>query len=74
MESKTNIEFTLDKAMTLKLVFGTTTDPAAGKNVKINGTNQKVGSDGTLTMSLAAGSHAITKGDTVNLFYISLSE
>jgi pectate lyase len=74
IESSTNIAFNANKAMTLTLVFGLEKDSAAGKNIKIDGVNQKIGSDGKLTVSLAAGSHAITKGDTVNLFYISLSE
>jgi pectate lyase/uncharacterized protein YjdB len=74
MESSTNIVFSIDQAMTLMLVFGLGSDSAAGKNVKINGVNQKIGSDGVLTMSIASGSHTITKGDTVNLFYIALSE
>jgi hypothetical protein len=56
------------------LVFGTASDNAANKNVKINDANQKVGADATLTMSLNAGTHTVKKGDTMNLFYISLSE
>jgi pectate lyase/uncharacterized protein YjdB len=74
MESGTNISFTIDKTMTLYLVFGSASDPAANKNVKINGANQKVGADATLTVSLGAGTHTIQKGDTMHLFYISLSE
>jgi len=74
MESSTNIAFNIDKAMTLKLIFGLSSDPAAGKNIKIDGVNQKIGSDGILTVNIAAGGHVITKGDTVNLFYIALSE
>jgi len=74
MESGTNIAFSINKAMTLKLIFGIEKESAAGKNVKINGTNQKIGADGTLTVNLAANSYAITKGDTANLFYILLSE
>jgi pectate lyase len=74
MESGTNIAFSIEQARTLTLVFGLEKDPAAGKNVKINGTNQKIGADCILTVNLAAGSYTITKGDTANLFYISLSE
>ena len=74
MESGTNIAFSIEQARMLTLVFGMEKEPAAGKNVKINGANQKIGADGKLTVNLAAGSHTITKGDTANLFYISLSE
>jgi len=74
MESSTNISFTIGAPMTLKLVFGNTTEAAAGKKVKVNGTNQTIGQDAILIMPLAAGTHAITKGDTINLFYIALSE
>jgi pectate lyase/uncharacterized protein YjdB len=74
MESNTKVEFITDKSMMLTLVFGLEKDSAAGKNVKIDGTNKQVGSDGTLVMNLAAGSHTIAKTDTMNLFYISLSE
>jgi pectate lyase len=74
MESGTNVSFTTDKAMTLFLAFGSASDPAANKNVKIDGTNRKVGADATLTVSLGAGTHTIQKGDTMHLFYISLTE
>ena len=74
MESKTNVAFKIDKAMTLTLIFGLGSDSAAGKKVLVNGASQTIGSDGKLTMNIAAGSYAITKSDTVNLFYISLSE
>lgn len=73
MESSTKISFTLTEPMTLTLYFGTANDNAAGKRVKINGTNETVNSDGTLTRTLAPGGHEITKGDTMNLFYISLA-
>jgi pectate lyase/uncharacterized protein YjdB len=76
MESSTKITFSIDKSMTLTLVFGLDKDPAAaGKKVKIDGSNETIASsDGKLTKTLAAGSHTIEKGDTLNLFYIALSE
>jgi pectate lyase len=76
MESTTKIIFNIDRQMTLKLVFGLVSDPAAsGKRVKIDGTNETIsGSEGILTKTLSAGSHTIEKGDTLNLFYISLTE
>ncbi|MGN0804114.1 MAG: Ig-like domain-containing protein [Candidatus Coproplasma sp.] len=69
MESTTSITFTADKASTLTLVFGGTTS-ASKKTVKIDGSEQTTGTDGILTIDLTAGSHTITKGDSINLFYI----
>jgi pectate lyase len=73
MESSTKISFVITEPMTLKLYFGMANDSAAGKRVKVNGVNETVSSDGTLTKSLITGNHEITKGDTMNLFYISLT-
>ncbi|MDR0388296.1 MAG: hypothetical protein LBH57_09710 [Treponema sp.] len=73
MESATKISFSLAGPMTLKLYFGTANDNAAGRKVKINGTNETVSGDGTLVRNLSAGNHEITKGDTMHLFYISLT-
>ncbi|MDR0680626.1 MAG: pectate lyase [Dysgonamonadaceae bacterium] len=71
MESSTNISFTINTPKTLILVFLAS---EAGKKVKINGENQTIGAQGILEIKLAAGAHAITKGDTANLFYIALQE
>jgi len=75
MESTTKITFNIDKPMMLKLIFGLGSDAAtSGKRVKIDGTNETIsGSEGIMTKTLAAGAHTIEKGDTLNLFYISLS-
>ena len=70
MESSTNVSFTTTSEMTLTLVFGPT---EGGKNVKINGEKVATASDGTLTFTLSAGSHTITKGDSMNLFLIILN-
>ena len=70
IESSTSIKFTLTEKMTLTLVFGGTTN-ASGKKIKINGTKYEI-SDNILELELEAGSYEITKGDTLNLFYISL--
>ena len=56
--------------MTLTLVFGGTTD-ASGKNIKINGTKYKI-ENNLLIIELEAGDYEITKGDSINLFYIEL--
>ena len=69
MESATKVTFTASAKGKLTLVFGGTTS-AAGKKVKINGTATTIGSDGILTVDVAAGSVEVTKGDSINLFYI----
>ena len=69
MESSTSIKFTAPSAGKLTLVFGGTT-AASGKSVKINGTEAKVGSDGTVTVDVAKGAVTVTKGDAINLFYM----
>ena len=67
MESSTNVSFTTSSSMTLTLVFKET-----GK-VKVDGTEYTTDSNGIVTINLAAGSHSITKKDSINLFYVSLS-
>ena len=70
MESSTKISFTVaEDGGTLTLVFGGSTAPS-GKSVKLDGEKKTVGSDGTLTIELAAGAHTVTKGDSINLFYM----
>ncbi|MDR1653981.1 MAG: pectate lyase [Prevotellaceae bacterium] len=71
MESGTNISFTAIEASTLTLVFGGSTS-ANGKNVKIDGVNHTIDATQILTSQLEAGAHSITKGDAINLFYMSL--
>lgn len=72
MESSTAITFPTENAGTLTLVFGGTTS-ASGKTVKLDGTEYTIGSDGTVKISVSAGSHKITKGDSINLFYMSFA-
>ena len=69
MESSTEISFTAPAGGTLILVFGGTTD-ASGKKVKIDGENHTVPETQILEVSLSEGSHNVTKGDTMNLFYV----
>ena len=69
MESSTSITFTLTEARTLTLVFNST-----GKNVKINGTTYTTNGNGIVTLSLEAGTHSITKGDSIFLFYMMLTK
>ena len=65
MESSTSIKFTASSKGTLTLVFG-----ESGKNVKINGKKNASDSNCIVTVDVAAGSVEITKGDTMNLFYM----
>ena len=66
MESATNISFTTTEPMTLFLAFDKAT-----ANIKIDGT-KVVATNGTISYPLAAGSHALTKADSNNLYYINL--
>lgn len=72
MESATSITFTASAAGKLTLVFGGTTD-AAGKTVKVDGNSYTADSNGIATIDVAAGSHTITKGDAINLFYMNFA-
>jgi len=67
VESATVISFTTTEESTLTLVFN---DGFSGK-VKVNG-NTFNAVNGVLTLTLAAGTHEITKGDTANLYYMSV--
>ena len=69
IESKTDISFTAPADGTLTLVFGGSTD-ASGKTIKVDGGKLTIGSDNILTVAVAAGSHTVTKGDSINLFYM----
>ena len=67
MESSTSIGFTLDSSKTVILVLAST---ESGKRINIDGTTYTADSSGYVTVTLAAGSHTITKKDTANLFVI----
>jgi len=67
MESATTISFTTTQPAKLTLVFNT---DFTGK-VNIDGKSYTP-TAGILTVSIAAGAHLITKGDTSNLFYMSV--
>lgn len=69
LESSTNISFTTTQAMTLTLVL----NKDNGTNIKVDGEKLSDPS-GIITVKLAAGTHTITKADTANLFYISLTQ
>ena len=69
MESSTSINFTAGNAGKLTLVFDT-----PSKKVKVDGTSYTTDSNGILELELSAGAHTISKGDTMNLFYMSMNE
>lgn len=69
MESSTSIKFTTSEKMTLTLVFNT----SFSKSVKVDNTKYSA-VNGILTLELDAKEHTITKGDTANLYFISLSK
>ncbi|MBQ4284189.1 MAG: Ig-like domain-containing protein, partial [Lachnospira sp.] len=67
IESSTNISFTAPAEGTLKLYFGGSTS-ASGKAIKVDGKSLDIGSDQILTVNVAAGSHTITKDDSIFLW------
>lgn len=73
MESSTSIAFSLEKPMKLTLVFGGST-AASDKKVKIDDADYTADANGIVEKELGAGSHTVKKGDSINLFFIALSE
>ncbi|MDE6350091.1 MAG: hypothetical protein K2K67_03695 [Treponemataceae bacterium] len=69
MEGSTSIKFSIEKNMALTLVFAST---ESNKTVKVDGTSYTTDSNATVTVSLNVGEHTISKGDSINLFYIAL--
>ena len=65
IESSTSVQFTTDKESELVLVF----NKDNSSNIKVDGTVYTL-TDGILTLDLAAGSHTITKGDSINVYAI----
>ncbi|MBP0966802.1 MAG: hypothetical protein J5722_04135, partial [Oscillospiraceae bacterium] len=63
METAASITFHAPADGTLTLVFA---EPDG--NMKLDGNKQAASGDGILTVSVAAGSHTITKADSCNLF------
>ncbi len=76
LETNTSVKFTLDKAMTMTLIFGSDDSKYTIKvdSAKMTGTaDTSVSSkQGKLVVELEAGEHTLTKADTGNLFYIGL--
>lgn len=63
IESSTSVEFTLAESKKVILV----TD-GLSKKIKIDGKAYQADSDGIVEITLEAGSHTVTKGNTMNLF------
>jgi pectate lyase len=68
IESSTSITFTTSQPGTLTLVF----DASFTGTIKVDGVSYNAVA-GIATISISAGSHTITKGDTANLFYIKIA-
>lgn len=62
MESATKMNLTLAENATVKIVTDT-----ASKKIYINGTVYTTDTNGVLSQALEAGTHLITKGDTLNV-------
>ncbi len=67
MESDTKVSFTAAGTVTITIHTDT-----ASKNIKVDGTRYTTDANGEVTLTLEAGSHTITKGDSLNLCYIIL--
>ncbi|WP_194765969.1 T9SS type A sorting domain-containing protein [Tamlana sp. I1] len=67
MESATSITFNTSAVATLTLVF----NEGETRRVKINGTTYNA-VNGVLEIELTAGAQEITKGDSMNLYYMSV--
>lgn len=72
MESSTKVVITLSAESDVTFVFGGSTS-ASGKAFKLNGTAYTLGTDGTLTKTLSAGTYTITKSASINLFAIAFA-
>ncbi len=67
MESATSITFTTDGSATLTLKLD-----VGGKKIKVDDVKYTADAEGFVTVTLSAGSHTITKGETCNLCYAIL--
>ncbi len=69
MESKTQLSFSCNSGATLVMAFG-----AASKKVNVDGAAYTTDAKGFVTIeNLSSGSHTVTKGDSMNLFYVSVA-
>ena len=65
MEKATSISFTTTASATITIITDT-----ASKKIKIGDTKYTTDANGVYTMTLAAGTHTITKGDSMNVYAI----
>ncbi|MBO5613324.1 MAG: hypothetical protein J5905_02320 [Prevotella sp.] len=70
MESKTSLSFTTTKAFTMTFVAASTETA----NFKLDGTTVAASSGNTVSVDVATGTHEITKGTTINLFFLDFAE
>lgn len=70
MESSTSVKFNTSENAVITLVV---LEKNASKAVKVDGKVYASDAQGVVTAALAAGTHTITKADTVNLYYIAVS-
>ena len=70
IESSTNISFNPSTEGTLILVFGGTTN-ASGQKIRVDGTSFTISQNQILELALSTGAHAITKDNSINLFYMA---
>ncbi len=68
MEKNTTVTFTTTSQTTLTIVFGSTDNA----NIKVDDAKKTADNSRVLTITLAAGSHTISKADSANVFYISI--
>ncbi len=68
MESSTLVSFSTTSPMKLTLIFA-----ESGKRVKVDDVEYTTNANGIVTVGLTPGAHTIKKGDSINLFYISLA-
>ncbi len=69
IESSSQVSFTIEEDMELLLVFADGSSP----NIKIDGQTVSSTSGSTITCTLEAGEHVLTKADVNYLFYINLT-
>ncbi|MCH5249132.1 MAG: InlB B-repeat-containing protein [Lachnospiraceae bacterium] len=70
METSTSVSFRCNDGAVLRMAFAST---ETGKTVKVDGIAKTTDAYATVTVdNLSAGTHTITKGDTINLFYVSV--
>lgn len=73
MESSTKIDFTIEKSMTLTIIGQA---ESLGKKIKVNGNKHEIvlkDDQYLCEVPLEAGSHTITKGDSINIFVLILA-